>query len=167
MVLALIGLFFSFQWVRKGISTGANLGQVDKKDYGEYKSDAKGSMTFPDSACAIDRALAIARIKFPGSTRFCISGVKGECAISITAYPKPLHFRFNSIYSFDRYSGKLLNFIPYDAKSRGAKVNAMNYDIHAWQIADFFGKIVAFLISLISASLPIKGLLYIWEEQKK
>ncbi|MEO8961981.1 MAG: PepSY-associated TM helix domain-containing protein [Ginsengibacter sp.] len=42
----------------------------------------------------------------------------------------------------------------------------MNYDIHTGQLLGLAGKILAFLASLIAASLPITGF-YIWWGRKK
>jgi uncharacterized iron-regulated membrane protein len=43
----------------------------------------------------------------------------------------------------------------------------MNYDIHSEAILGLPGKIVAFLISLFIASLPISGLYIWWGRSKK
>ncbi len=45
-------------------------------------------------------------------------------------------------------------------------MNDANYDIHVGQIAGLTGKIIAFLASLISASLPVTGLI-IWLGKRK
>lgn len=45
-------------------------------------------------------------------------------------------------------------------------MNAMNYDIHVGQILGLPGKIIAFLASLICASLPITGFI-IWLGRRK
>jgi uncharacterized iron-regulated membrane protein len=85
----------------------------------------------------------------------------------VTAYPQALHFSDHDNYAFDKYSGKLLNFLPYEKKSPGMKLNNMNYDIHRGQLAGFLGKIVAFLSSLVSATLPVTGLILYLGKKKK
>lgn len=45
------------------------------------------------------------------------------------------------------------------------KIMRMSYDIHIGSIAGIPGKIIAFLISLLSASLPITGIL-LWYGRK-
>jgi uncharacterized iron-regulated membrane protein len=47
------------------------------------------------------------------------------------------------------------------SKSPGKKLSDMNYDLHTGLILGFGGKVIAFIISLISASLPITGFL-VW-----
>ncbi|MNE71480.1 hypothetical protein D3C80_1673570 [compost metagenome] len=46
------------------------------------------------------------------------------------------------------------------------KIMRMNYDIHIGAIAGLPGKIMAFLASLVAASLPITGFI-IWRGKKK
>jgi uncharacterized iron-regulated membrane protein len=46
------------------------------------------------------------------------------------------------------------------------KMNEMNYDIHVGQILGLPGKIIAFLVSLICASLPITGFI-VWLGKRK
>ncbi len=55
----------------------------------------------------------------------------------------------------------------YANASIADKVIRMNYDIHVGAIGGFLGKILAFLISLIAASLPVTGFLLWWGRKKK
>ena len=45
------------------------------------------------------------------------------------------------------------------------KIIRMNYEIHIGSIGGIFGKIIAFLVSLITATLPISGIL-LWYGKK-
>ena len=45
------------------------------------------------------------------------------------------------------------------------KIIRMNYDIHVGAIGGIVGKIIAFIISLITASLPVTGIL-LWYGKK-
>ena len=167
VILAITGLSFSFQWVRQGIYNTANLGKTYPSDV-KFKSDSINKLNYPDSLFTIDRAFSFARLNSPQANAFLIyPGRKSGAPINISAYPKPLHFSYNENYSFDRYSGKMLDFKSYKRKNAGAKINAMNYDIHTGQILGLFGKIIAFLVSLISATLPVTGLiLYLGKKYK-
>ncbi|MDN5202762.1 PepSY-associated TM helix domain-containing protein [Fulvivirgaceae bacterium BMA10] len=55
----------------------------------------------------------------------------------------------------------------YSNASLADKVIRMNYDIHVGAIGGLPGKIVAFLISLITATLPVTGVLLWWGRKKK
>ena len=47
------------------------------------------------------------------------------------------------------------------------KMNDMNYDLHVGQVLGLPGKIIAFLASLICASLPITGFIIWWGKRNK
>ena len=55
---------------------------------------------------------------------------------------------------------------PAAQKSPGMKINDLNYDLHVGQAMGFIGKMLAFLASLICASLPVTGFI-IWLGKKK
>ena len=42
----------------------------------------------------------------------------------------------------------------------------MNYDIHVGAIGGLTGKIIAFIVSLICASLPVTGFLVWWMKRR-
>ncbi|PLW89792.1 PepSY-associated TM helix domain-containing protein [Mucilaginibacter sp.] len=162
LILAITGLSISFDWVRKGIYNAGNLGKQYTLEKQIVKSDSlqKG---FTSSIPVADRALAIAQQRSPNAQMFLVYMDKVSAAgtIGVTAYAKTLHFYNNDTYTFDKYTGKLLHYLPQQKKSPGLKLNEMNYDIHVGQIGGLTGKIIAFLASLICASLPVTGLI-IW-----
>jgi uncharacterized iron-regulated membrane protein len=47
------------------------------------------------------------------------------------------------------------------------KIVRMNYDIHIGAIGGLAGKIIAFMVSLLTAGLPITGILIWWGRYKK
>lgn len=67
---------------------------------------------------------------------------------------------------FDQYSGEVLHIDAYKDKNAGEKLMAMNYDIHVGAIWGVPGKIIAFLICLISGTLPLTGFI-IWFDKKR
>ena len=86
--------------------------------------------------------------------------------IQVTAYAQSLHYGNSDYFYFDRYSGKLLGSLPDAEKSPGKKLNDLNYDIHVGQALGLTGEIIAFLASLICASLPVTGFI-IWLGKRK
>ncbi len=86
---------------------------------------------------------------------------------TILAYIRPNNMVYhNSIrQKYDQYSGKLLYTQTPKDLNNGEKLIYMNYDIHVGQILGFGGKILAFIASLICASLPITGIL-LWYGRK-
>lgn len=74
-------------------------------------------------------------------------------------------------YSFDQQTLKEISIkTPFSGKYIEAnipdKIRRMNYDIHVGSVLGLTGKIIAFLASLISASLPITGFIIWWGKQK-
>jgi uncharacterized iron-regulated membrane protein len=160
VILAITGLSFSFQWVRNGIRDTANLGKKYPIDTRVFTSDTVAMVKYPDSALAIDKVYQTVKEKSPNAQSILIfTGLKPSNTISVNAFLEPLHFSYLDRYNFDRYSGQLLDIKPYAKDNLGKQLNNMNYDIHTGQIAGFFGKIIAFIASLISASLPVTGLI--------
>ena len=72
---------------------------------------------------------------------------------------------------FDQYSLKELsvnNIYGRFKDAKGAdKLLRLNYDIHTGGIWGLSGKILAFLLSLVAASLPVTGFLMWWGKRNK
>jgi uncharacterized iron-regulated membrane protein len=68
---------------------------------------------------------------------------------------------------FDRYTGELLAKRNHEEKNAGEKLITANYDIHTGAILGMPGKILAFILSLIAASLPVTGFMMWWKRTKK
>jgi uncharacterized iron-regulated membrane protein len=160
IILSISALSFSFQWVRQGLYNTANLWQHPPVESKTFTSDTLKMASYADSTFVVDKIYQTVKVKSPHASSFLIfTGLTQDNPVTVSAYPKALHFSYYDRYVFDRYSGKLLNFRPYALENPGTKLNVMNYDIHTGQIGGMFGKIIAFLGSLISASLPVTGLI--------
>ena len=61
---------------------------------------------------------------------------------------------------YDKYSAELLLQEDFSSKNNGEKLQMLNYDLHVGSIGGVPTKILAFVISLIIASLPITGVLF-------
>lgn len=67
---------------------------------------------------------------------------------------------------FDPATGEVEGMETFESKNAGEKLLAMNYDIHVGAIGGIFGKMLAFLASLVCASLPVTGFI-IWFNRKQ
>jgi uncharacterized iron-regulated membrane protein len=167
VILAITGMSMSFEWVEKGIYKAGNIAhKVTVDEERVFKSDSVRKAADPGMP-AVDRAYetVVARSPRAQTIMFYGANTAGD-PLHGSAYPKVLHYRSYDSYQFDQYSGKLLNFLPNSKKSPGMRLNNMNYDIHVGQIAGLPGKIIAFMASLICASLPVTGLI-IWLGKRK
>ena len=124
------------------------------------------STAFPQKT--IDIAYATTLKEVPTLQRIGISPASGkEAVLAVYAYKdKELYYNYDAL-NFDQYSGKLLSRKNYTEKNKGEKIIGMNYDIHVGAIAGLAGKIIAFITSLIAASLPVTGFLIWWNKRKK
>jgi len=165
LVLAITGLSMAFEVVERGIYQTANLGRqyAGEKLYPNSDSLLKRSKSQP----VIDRAFSLATNMSAGAQMFLIADNPGKReTINITAYRKSLNYGYSDFYFFDRYNGRLVKYLADSKKSPGMKLNNLNYDIHVGQVLGITGKIIAFLASLISASLPVTGFI-IWLGKRK
>ncbi|MFD0766270.1 PepSY-associated TM helix domain-containing protein [Mucilaginibacter lutimaris] len=168
MILAISGLAIAFEPVSRAIYNMANVGNGIKyeDEVTEPKSDSLKTSGIAKQP-VVDIAFAHARQQSPNAEMFLIHNdpaVSG--AIGVGAYPKSLHYAKATGLEFDKYNGRVLKSYIYDKKSPGLKLTEMNYDIHVGQIGGLTTKIIAFLASLICASLPITGFI-IWLGKRK
>lgn len=159
LVIALTGLVWAFKWFDESVQWVANGGKTIEKPK-PVSSDTLVTVT----SFSLDSLVETTRIKFPDATLFIGFPKNPKGTISLLVdyenATKDLSFKY------DQHTGKLLQASTYADKTNGEKVRAHNYDIHTGAILDLPGKILAFIASLISASLPITGFL-IWMGRKK
>ncbi|MVN90678.1 PepSY-associated TM helix domain-containing protein [Mucilaginibacter aquatilis] len=163
IILAITGLSMSFQWMERAIYNAGNIGRNINHD-DEEKIMQSDTVNIPSAITvpAMDVAYQTIRTKSPDAPMIVFyGGEKKSDVLNAMSYPKPLYFSYSDSYQFDKHTGKLLSYLPNTKKSPGRKLNDMNYDIHVGQIAGLPGKIIAFLASLICASLPVTGFI-IW-----
>lgn len=98
----------------------------------------------------------------PAAVRFGVTPAYGkEGVIYVYAYQDAETYYGYDLLQFNQYSGQLLNHLQNAKKSRMQRLIEMNYDLHVGAVAGLTGKIIAFLVSLICASLPVTGFL-VW-----
>ena len=163
-IIAITGLTFTYEWVGDGIYKTFNFGG-DKAL--ETKAPIIDTTKFEyNTSAAIDRALYQTMKKNPEAEMFYVMlpQKKGDI-INTGAYPHALRYDHQSNYYFHPYHGELMQSQTFDKKSLGLQVVEMNYGIHTGQILDLPGKIIASIISLIAAALPVTGFV-IWYGRK-
>jgi uncharacterized iron-regulated membrane protein len=164
-IIAITGLTFTYVWVGDGIYKTFNFG-VDKNF--ETKTPVIDTTKFEtNKVIAIDRAFMQTMQLQPKSEMFYVTipQQKGDI-INTGAYPHTLRYDHQSNYYFHPENGKLVESQPYGKKTLGLQIVEMNYGIHTGQILDLPGKIIAFIVSLLAAALPITGFM-IWYGRKK
>jgi uncharacterized iron-regulated membrane protein len=165
LVLALTGLAIDYDWMHNAMYNVANVGQ----NYDQYEGVhpvVDTNIVVSDVHPAMDLAFAETVKRSPHGEMFFVTPPSGKSdPITTGSYAKSLNYDHQDNYYFDPSNGKLLKSLPYSVKSAGMKFNEMNYGLHVGQYFNLPGKIAAFLVSLICASLPITGFM-IWYGRK-
>ncbi|WP_035360381.1 PepSY-associated TM helix domain-containing protein [Dyadobacter alkalitolerans] len=172
LAIALTGMVYGIEWYSKGLYWVTSGGQaLEGRD--RTKSDSTNAHKFFTPEQAIDKAWQTTIARHPESNGFYYSfpdTAKASSAIFVTVYPSTGQFYNALSYTFDQHTAKQLppNAIygkPFEEAAFGAKLRRMNYDIHVGSILGFPGKVLAFLASLIGASLPVTGFIVWWNRK--
>jgi len=178
LLISLTGLVFAFRWaagffyfVAAG-TTAAPRVVAARSDTAVVVSVPRvGGVGDPAGAGRVDpleRALQEARLRLPAASRYMVSPAVGrEGVVYLYAYRGKETYYDYDVLQFDQYSGVLLDHRRDKDKNSGEKLVGMNYDIHVGAIAGLTGKIIAFIASLICASLPVTGFIIWWGKKYK
>jgi uncharacterized iron-regulated membrane protein len=163
LILGLTGMVYSFSWFSNAVYATASL-TTTPPPVPDFRSDSAAAIT---GMHPMDKALAAARANYPQAKRFLIEPpASPDAPLVVDAYNQhEVYYDVNTLY-FDQYSARPLGTDAFANKNNGEKLIYMNYDIHVGAIGGLPGKIIAFLVSLVCASLPITGFI-IWRGKKK
>lgn len=161
LVIALSGLYFAFDGVKTGAAflTGTKITKPVK-----VKAVAK-SFSSDSAPVKYDQIYTAAMTQYPGAKETTFSIRKtGDMRLKLV-YPSEFS-RKQNVFFFDPVTLQMSKYKLYKDFKLADKLESSNYDLHTGQMFGMFGKIVAFIAALISASLPITGLI-IWLKKKK
>ncbi len=150
MIISLTGLMWSFE-----LTT-------------EKKTKILSDTTQVATVMPADQILGQAIKASPETAYFLYSFPSAKSGtVNVSAYQDEMRLYRRVQYKFDRYNGKLLQKgAEFGMLSTGAKLIAMNYDLHTGSVLGITGKILAFFAGLIAAGLPITGFLIWWKRGK-
>jgi len=167
LVLALTGLFMIFPYLLNSAMWVANGGQQYPQEQVLPTLDTLQAVTAATQPLP-DVIYQTVRRRSPRAEMILLAPTgTAKAPVYCWAYQQALHYYHRDEYAFHPVSGQLLQARYHATKSNGAKLSDANYDLHTGQILGFGGKLVAFLVSLISASLPITGFLVWWGRRHK
>jgi uncharacterized iron-regulated membrane protein len=172
LAIALTGMVYGIKWYSEGLYW-VTTGGEKMAEFRRLESDSLQAGKFYKPEVAMDLAWKKVIAKHPKSAGFYYNfpdTSKAKSSIGITVYPNQGQFYNSQGYTFDQHTLKELTrkdayAMAYADAGFGDKLRKMNYDIHVGSILGFPGKVLAFLASLIGASLPITGFL-IWYGRK-
>ncbi|MDM1369819.1 PepSY-associated TM helix domain-containing protein [Myroides marinus] len=166
IIIGLTGVMFAFPKFR--LATEITLNRVDDKKFEVMEPVAFDSVP-QVSTNTLDNAIYYALNNFGQADMMSIrlsKDVSEPHSIQIRL-EKDKTSKFEWIY-FDKTTGGITSRTDhtYQSLALGSKVSSLNFDLHVGTIWGYPTKIMAFLGSLICASLPITGFI-IWYNKKR
>ncbi|MXV14610.1 PepSY-associated TM helix domain-containing protein [Hufsiella ginkgonis] len=165
LVIALTGAAMTYGWLRSAAYSAAN-GFRERPKAAMASLPATRKIAADTHLTPMSRALVFTRKLYPGA--FSIALYPAAPADStLYVYANARHgtiYRFD-LLTFNNFTGEPAQQLRHADKNPGEKLNAMNYDIHTGAIGGLAGKALAFIASLVAASLPVTGFL-IWKGRR-
>jgi len=172
LILSLTGMVYGIKWYSKGLYTVTSAGEK-LPDWKATNSDSTMVVKGISLDMALDKAIHTAINRYPEASGYMYrtpdtSNIKSSILVDV--YPEEGKTFGNQGIYFDRHTAKEIKKDKYYAAqfkdaSFATKLRRMNYDIHVGTILGLPGKIIAFIASLIGASLPVTGFI-IWYNRK-
>jgi uncharacterized iron-regulated membrane protein len=162
IVLAVTGLVWGFDWFAQMMYSATGGGKI--VEYYEPESD-KNKVIAMDRP-AVDIIWEKMKQEYPDAEEIEVHVPESaEGSIAANANPDASTYWQTDYRYFDQYNLEELSVTHQWNRLQDAtfadKLRRMNYDIHVGAILGFPGKLLAFFLSLITASLPVTGFV-IW-----
>jgi uncharacterized iron-regulated membrane protein len=170
LIFSITGLFYAFFVVQAVIYFIFSGGKTAYPDFSSIKTKAPIEMRAEGT---LDKISNTVKAKYPDSYGFSIDlgheHMDDHEHPNFEVYVKHLSYSYHKSSSliFDENSGELLHTHDMKDKNFGEKAVGANYDIHVGSILGLPTKIIAFIVSLICASLPVTGFMIWWGRRKK
>ncbi|OCK52814.1 peptidase [Chryseobacterium sp. CBo1] len=170
LIFSITGLFYAFFVVQAMIYFVFSGGSTAYPDFSHITTKAPIEMR---TGSTLDKVIATVQAKYPDSHGFSVDlghpHMDDHEHPNFEVYVKHLSYSYHKSSSliFDENSGELLHTHDMKDKNFGEKTVGANYDIHVGSILGLPTKIIAFIVSLICASLPVTGFLIWWGRRKK
>lgn len=170
LVFAITGLVWSFDWFGDAFYYATSGGETRPEHVHPHSDASKAYLADNDSVSAIDRAWYRTMEQEPDPQRIYMNPTlkEDDDAIEIiVSQIKGKYYKSNE-YFYDRYTLEPIRVKGdrYEEADFADKLARMNYDIHTGAILGLPGKILAFFVSLIIASLPVTGVM-MWVNKSK
>lgn len=165
-IFTVTGLVWGFQWFAYSYYTA--LGGEKSLVYEDPISSKNNILT----ANALDKVWFKMQKEYPNAKSIEVHPPENDStSIAANANPEEGTFWKTDYRYFDQYSLEEKEvkhiFGKYENADNTDKLMRMNYDLHTGAVLGLAGKIFAFLISLLIATLPISGFYIWWGRNKK
>lgn len=170
IVVAITGIMYSFRITQLWLYALLNGFSSATPDYSQYKTTAPESV---ETTTTIDRIIEQVKTHYPKAYSFGIDLEDHAEAdhqhnnLSIWIKEKEFTYAESSMMIFDEHSGKILFSRPHEDKPMAERATDATYDLHVGAFFGMPGKILAFIMSLFCASLPVTGFMIWWGRRNK
>lgn len=168
--IAFTGLVWGFEWFAKSLFWTTSGGKT-MTAFSMPLSDTTATIAKKENAIdLIWQKMKIENPGYPGIMEVHLPEDKNS-SLEVALNPDGNTYWKADYRYFDQYTLKEIEVNHTYGKLRNTsvaqKIQRMNYDIHVGAVAGLTGKIIAFLASLICASMPVTGFLVWWGRKKK
>jgi len=170
LIFSITGLFYAFFIVQAAIYVIFSGGNTVYPDFSKITTQAPVEER---TERTLDKISDKVKQLYPDAYAFSLDlgheHMDDHAHPNFEVYVKHLSYSYHKSSSliFDENSGELLHTHDPKDKNFGEKVVSANYDIHVGAILGLPTKIIAFIVSIICASLPVTGFLIWWGRRKK
>jgi len=170
LALAVTGLVWSFTWFDKALYFVTSFGKLKQEHSHPHSDLSKKNLIWNENLSPLDSAwyASIKQVDKIGGMYMTPVLQDPDDSYEILVYHNDNSYYNQTEFFYDRYTLKPLEMegSKFSEAKFADKLSMMNYDIHVGSILGLPGKVLAFFISLICASLPITGFLVWWNKRK-
>ncbi|MFC5625933.1 PepSY-associated TM helix domain-containing protein [Algoriphagus winogradskyi] len=169
LVFAITGLVWGFLWFRDTLYFVASGGE---KFVEYYDPISDSTQNYQGEIPALDAVWVKMNVEYPNADWIEVHppGFEGA-AIAANSNPDASTYWKSDYRYFDQNTLEELPvehfYNRFEEATVAQKIMRMNYDVHVGAIAGLPGKILAFFLSAIIASLPVTGFLIWWGRRNK
>lgn len=162
LLITLTGLVWSYDWVDQLIYKLAD-GKVMKeaKVKNLHKEEEMGTGIYERMVVQMNNIYpgpGTVTLNLPAKPGLAVTVQKERAAETIVV---------SDAGYFDSKTGNLVKKIPFEELSTGSKIRKMNLPVHSGSIFGWPTKLLALIVALFTASLPVTGILIWWRTGKK
>lgn len=162
LLITLTGLVWSYDWVENiifQVADGHPQKEIKVKNNTKLKKAQKG--IFEKMQSEMDSIYP-----YEGSLAFTLPA-KGNLAVTLQKESDEAIIRMPDVAYFDSKTAKVVKKQPFVSLSTGTKIRKMVLPVHTGSIFGWPTKILALIVALFTASLPVTGIIIWWNKLKK
>ncbi|WP_372752673.1 PepSY-associated TM helix domain-containing protein [Mariniflexile sp.] len=167
-ILAFTGTVMSYNWMKYVVYKTAGGDKVPAFIIPQNESETPGVLH--DETLAIDGLIVKLKQELPNALNYELHYPESDSSSVYIEVTNSKGVYYDADFRFyDQYTLKEIEtpgvYGKYSDAKVAEKILRMNYDIHIGAIGGLPGKIIAFLVSLLTATLPVTGIL-LWYGRK-